>query len=57
MSETRRDNTRLEVDHKDHCKQCGVKLPDVCFEKEFHPLGGDKTPELCGSCLAQEVFK
>lgn len=56
MSDTeseRRENSRLEVDDPHYCKRCGKKLPDMCIDDGFHPLGGDQPPEYCGTCLAE----
>jgi len=53
-TETRRDGSRLEVDDPYYCKNCGVELPERCVDDDWHPLGGDGAPELCGSCLADE---
>ena len=53
---TRRDGSRLEVDDPHHCKHCGAELPERCVDDDWHPLGGDEAPELCGSCLAQEAL-
>jgi len=58
MSATQeRSRTRLENDDERYCKWCGWELPDTCFEHDFHPLGEtDEPPELCGSCLADEML-
>lgn len=55
-STERRRNSRLEVDDPHHCKQCGKELPEICVDGQWHPLGGDKPPEYCGSCLADAVL-
>ena len=48
----RRKDSRLEVDDPHHCKRCGAKLPEICVDGGWHPLGGEEPPEYCGSCLA-----
>lgn len=52
----RREGSRLEVDDPNYCKRCGRKLPEICVEGDWHPLGGDEAPEYCGSCLAEVTF-
>jgi len=52
----RRKNSRLEVDDPYYCKRCGTKLPEICVDGEWHPLGGDDPPEYCGGCLAAVAF-
>lgn len=53
----RREGSRLEVDDPEHCKECGAELPSICVHGDWHPLGGEGAPELCGSCLAEEVLR
>lgn len=51
-----REGTRLEVDDERFCKQCGMELPESCFEHNYHPLGGDEPPELCGNCFGSDLM-
>ena len=53
----RREGSRLEVDDPKFCKVCGIPLPEICIDGEWHPLGGDEPPEYCGSCLAKVMFR
>lgn len=53
----RRDDSRLELDDKYYCKRCGWELPEICVDDEWHPLGGEDSPEYCGKCLFGVAFR
>ncbi|SFT06333.1 hypothetical protein [Halostagnicola kamekurae] len=57
-----RDNSRLEIDDPEHCKQCGAELPDV-DEKDAQgrPLvwtkGQWESLEICADCWTDQELE
>lgn len=53
----RRENSRLEVDDRYHCKWCGAELPKMMVDG---PIAGEGTEfeavELCGDCKGKQVL-
>ena len=53
---SRRENSRLEVDDRYHCKWCGGELPKMLVRG---PIAGDGTEhppvELCGCCQGRHL--